>query len=382
MALQLPPIIGSGRGLDLNQQISDLFGGIRKKQEAEKIAQAEQAIQNTKNLAGQFQSILDTGDFALRRRGLSRLGQELINSGDEQGFERVKQALAIENNDELRLFLTRQVTKGIAVTDQLGKFLADRAGGGKAGKFSAISEFLEGGGTRKINPDTGDEEIRNRFNEIVTGQDAVDVLQRSAKIISDREEATQDLRVETERDLKQVQNAEKTSAKAFDTIDKLRQNITNLEAVVPLIGQGANTGPISRLFPSVKAATIKLEQLQKRLSLDVVGAVTFGALSKGELQLAQAVAIPLGLEGDDLIQWVNDTITAKRKLAAYYEDQAIFLSNGGTQALWIEKQRADLQNLLNRADATEEDIIETMKEAKMSRSEVLDELRKRFPDGS
>ena len=125
MALQLPPIIGANQFQrpDLGQTIASFFNQRRETQEAEKIAQAQQAIQNTRDLAGQFQAILDTDDFDLRRRGLSRLGQELINSGDEKGFEFVKQALAIENNDELRLFLTRQVTKGIAVTDQLGKFL-------------------------------------------------------------------------------------------------------------------------------------------------------------------------------------------------------------------------------------------------------------------
>lgn len=268
--------------------------------------------------------------------------------------------------------LQSDVTSGFVTQEQV-----DRSNE-KTGVASAVSVLLPGGGSRKILP-SGDEEVRDSANKIVTGQDAIDVIERSAKVVADKEAATQDLRVETERSIQQVKNAEATSAKAFDSVDKIRANITNLEKVIPLIGQGANTGPISRLFPSVKAATIKLEQLQKRLSLDVVGAVTFGALSKGELDLSKAVAIPLGLEGDALIDWTKSTIAAKRKLATYYEDQVIFLSNGGTQSGFIEKQRAKLKDLLSRSGATEQDITQTMKDNNLTRPEVLRELNLRNP---
>ena len=156
---------------------------------------------------------------------------------------------------------------------------------------------------------------------------------------------------------------------------------TNLEMVVPLIGQGANIGPIVSFFPSFRAATVRLEQEQKRLGLDVINSVTFGALSERELQLAQDVALPLRLKGDDLIIWVNERIAAKRKLASYLEDQAIFLSNGGTQTEWLVKQRAELAALLVRANATEEDITETARLNNTTRAAVIQELRRRFPSG-
>lgn len=314
-----------------------------------------------------------------KRTALAQMGQEEFKAGRDGSMH--MKALNTNNIDELNMSIKNLQQKAGSTAGQHTAMLAKYAPKSNDGKFSAISSFLEGGGTRKINPDTGDEEIRNRFNKVVTGQEAVDVLERSAKIVADKEAATQDLRVETERDLKQVKNAEATSNKAFEAIDKLRLNISNLEQVVPLIGQGANTGPISRLFPSVKAATIKLEQLQKRLALDVVGSTTFGALSAGELKLAQDVAIPTGLTGDPLIEWVNDTIDAKRKLASYLEDQAIFLSNGGTQTEWLEKKTAELEGLLIRSGATEEDIKQTMQDNGMTRSAVLEELRRRFPNG-
>lgn len=255
--------------------------------------------------------------------------------------------------------------------------------------YSAKSEFLEGGGTRTINPESGAEEVRNTMGDLVEGDDAVAVLERAAKIKAGRLDADADRTVDTERRKQQVKNAEESSKAAFEMVDKLRQNITNLEAVVPLVGAGADTGPIADYFPSFKAETVKLYQLQKRLALDVVGATTFGALSKGELDLAKAVALPTGLEGDDLIRWVNDSIAAKRKLAQYFEDQAIFLSAGGTQDGWLKKGRAELKSLFaaagkfqpDKKPITEADIAQTMRDNKMTRPEVLDALREQVKNG-
>jgi len=358
----------------LSEGIFRVLSGVRERQETQRIEQIGLARDKVEQFGFQAQTAIGLEGLDRKRRFLAQVGQRILNEGGD--ITKINELMTIGNPDELDLALTQIATAAADGGERLNDALKQSD---KQFAASAVSELLEGGGTRKILPD-GNEEIRNRFNQIVTGQDAVDVLDRSAKIIADKEKATQDLRVETERDLKQVRNAEATSNKAFEAIDKLRLNISNLEQVVPLIGEGANTGPISRLFPSVKAATIKLEQLQKRLSLDVVGSVTFGALSKGELELAKAVAIPFGLEGDDLIQWVNDTISAKRKLMGYLEDQAIFLSNGGTQTEWLQKQTADLEGLLVRANATEEDIAQTMADNGMTRSQVLDELRRR--DGS
>ena len=208
----------------------------------------------------------------------------------------------------------------------------------KDGMFSAKTEFYPG--DVSIQADPSGNVIVKVGGELVEGQARADAIERSRKIESDIKDADAERRVETQRDIEQVKNAEESSNQAFEMVDKIRQNILNLEEVTPLIGQGANTGPISDYFPSFIAATKRLEVLQKRLGLDVVGSVRFGALSKGELDLALSVALPLGLEGDDLINWVNDKIAAQRKLATYFEDQAIFLSNGGTQSGWLEKIKA------------------------------------------
>jgi len=248
----------------------------------------------------------------------------------------------------------------------------------KTGLASAKTEILDTGATIQVHP-TGETIVTDPSGAEVTGQARLDILQQARDQAKAKIQERADVTVQTAKRVKDVEKASKTADNAFGMVEKIRQNITNLREVTPLISQGANTGPIISLFPSIKAETIKLEQLQRRLGLDVVGAVTFGALSKGELDLAKSVALPIGLEGDALIQWTNETIAAKEKLANYYEEQAIFLGQGNTQADWLKKKKAELKEMMG--DATESDIRATMKANNMTRPQVLQELKRRQSSG-
>ena len=150
----------------------------------------------------------------------------------------------------------------------------------------------------------------------------------------------------------EIKKSEKIGANTGTRIDKAiqlhqntKQNIRNLKTAAEAVEAGAETGAIAKLFPSLRSETIKLNNMQSQLGLDVVGAVTFGALSKGELDLAKAVALPTGLDEPELLQWIKDKISAQEKLADYFERQAIYLSKpGNTAASWMEDQRASSQS--------------------------------------
>jgi hypothetical protein len=135
-------------------------------------------------------------------------------------------------------------------------------------------------------------------------------------------------------------DAAQASSKAVTTLQGIRSNNATLRQVVDEVRGGAETGPLADKLPSFRAATVRLNQLKNKLGLDVVGAVTFGALSEGELKLALNTALPTNLQGPELIKWAEDKIAAQEKLATYLEDQAIFLGNSGnTRADWIKQQR-------------------------------------------
>jgi hypothetical protein len=140
--------------------------------------------------------------------------------------------------------------------------------------------------------------------------------------------------------LKQSTAAADTAVASFNAVDGIRENIYNLNQGLAELANGANTGPIAQFFPTLYNSTQRLMNVQKRLGLDVVGGVTFGALSAGELKLALDVALPVGLSEEALKVWMTDKIDAQTKLAGYFEEQGVFLSKAGnTQADWQEKIR-------------------------------------------
>jgi hypothetical protein len=138
-------------------------------------------------------------------------------------------------------------------------------------------------------------------------------------------------------------------AKAIDTgIDKIAKidlGLSNIDAAIQAVNDGAGLGAIERRFPSITAASVALDNIQGKMALDVIGSVTFGALSQGELDLAREVALPTGLEGPELIKYLNDRKAAQKKLRDYYNEQIQFLDQGGTVAGFMrQKERSTTSN--------------------------------------
>ena len=195
------------------------------------------------------------------------------------------------------------------------------------------SKILDGGvivyafkdGTRKVVDGFGNE---------VTGEAA-------QKAITEAEERGIQIQTERAGGRRAATVAVNTSLSAFDQVGKSRSNIANLEEAKRLVvEEGANTGVIASRFPNWKASTVALETVKNELGLDVVGSVTFGALSQGELNLALNTALPTDLTEDALVDWIDRKIVAQRKLQDYLYGQAIYLADGDkTIGDWLRKQR-------------------------------------------
>lgn len=134
---------------------------------------------------------------------------------------------------------------------------------------------------------------------------------------------------DVEKQKQLAKDAGNLSTEMFTRMEGVEGNIRNLEEGIRLIDAGANTGPIDKWFPSFKASTVALDNLKNRLGLDVIGSVTFGALSEGELRLALDTAIPPNLNGPELKAWFQERIEPQKKLLAALEDAAIFLAEDG-----------------------------------------------------
>ena len=132
----------------------------------------------------------------------------------------------------------------------------------------------------------------------------------------------------------------KRSEKAFDSIGKIRLSIDNYDEAIELIDNGAETGVVQSRLPSIRAASIALDNLQGRLGLDVVGQTTFGALSESELKFALATALPKKLAPADLRRWLVRKKESQLKLSAYLQEVATFLGTpGNTTKDFVELQK-------------------------------------------
>lgn len=137
----------------------------------------------------------------------------------------------------------------------------------------------------------------------------------------------------------------KRSELYFDRVDLARRSISNIDEAIAAIRAGASTGTIMQYMPSFRESSKQLDAAGRRMGLDVVSAVTFGALSEKELEFAQADALPKDMEGPQLEDFLVQRRNAQLKLANYLESAAIYLgqTNGkgepNTVASWYKMQK-------------------------------------------
>jgi len=144
-----------------------------------------------------------------------------------------------------------------------------------------------------------------------------------------------------------------TIDKGFESIQKIDAGMKNIDDAIRVLDSGAGVGAIEKLWPSIKSASVELDNIRGRMALDVVGAVSFGALSKGELDLAKDVALPTGLDTAELKTYLLRKKEAQGKLRNYYNEQIQFLDQGGTVAGFLRmKERGGQQPPSTAQDQT------------------------------
>ena len=154
---------------------------------------------------------------------------------------------------------------------------------------------------------------------------------------------------DTASEVKQVQIRQGIAKDAFDAIGRANTAIANYDSGIKAIKDGANTGPVAQWFPSFRASTIELQNAANRMGLDIISAVTFGALSAGEMKLAMDTAMPMGLEEDDLIAWLGKRKRAQHKLRAEMMKMASHFEANGSIDDYLEQQKVH-GNYVNEAD--------------------------------
>lgn len=128
---------------------------------------------------------------------------------------------------------------------------------------------------------------------------------------------------------------------AWGDYGKLQTSIGNMDEAIAAIDGGAKSGIIYNMLPNITEASASLQNAMDRMGLDVIGSVTFGALSEGEMRLAMQTAAPRDLSPPELRNWLVRKRDAQIKAADMLADAAQYLTKpGNTINGWIDRNRA------------------------------------------
>jgi len=302
------------------------------------------AISQTLKTLGQ--QTLPNGKPVLSQEEIAGFAAKLQNGNVKRALQSVM--MSHEKGAEWLKMQQQKVGRPFAMTGEQGpgmyvmgengqpRFVGGQAttagGGGDGGPKVHSSKILDDGTVVNVMAD-GKVEVETPNGEKVSGEERRQALKDAAQ-------EGADIQGERARARQTATDAAKTANQAFGSVQSIRSNIGNLKEAVAAIDAGANTGVIASRFPNLTNASIELQNIQSKLGLDVIGAVTFGALSEGELNLALQTALPTQLDPPALKEWLTKRIAAQEKLSDYLTKQATYLSKpGNTQAGWMEKMQ-------------------------------------------
>lgn len=237
-------------------------------------------------------------------------------------------------------------------------------------------------GTQKRNPDTGN--VETAFSSVSAdpnmqpeGQlSLVSGLGQTAQEKQATEIKTTEIVENVKANAKGKSEAVKAgvgqAVKAFEKIPLVSTAINNYQEAITALDNGANTGSIDQYLPSLNTASKELDNVVKRLGLDVVGNTTFGALSESELAFALKAAIPTNLEPEELKQWLTAKKTAQEKILSGLNEMANFLGDGTkTIADWNNKQAVNSLSGGSQSLETNSNTLTTNPEAQMEQPKIL-----------
>jgi hypothetical protein len=267
-------------------------------------------------------------------KAAARQYQKAFNEGtySPEDVDKFVERLASKAESSAQYQQTSQRLENIAQESlDLRKQLAAQAKADAGGSDKVQASKVTPDGTVILVFKNGKTSVTSPQGEQLTGQARADAIRNSEQFGSDVQGERAQSRGLGDLTAKQV-------GQAFAQIGKIKTNLGNIDDAIKAIDAGANTGVIASKLPNISAASVQLANIRNTLGLDVIGSVTFGALSEGELNLALDTALPTNLAPKDLRKYLVDKKTAQTKLAGYLTEQATYLSKkGNSLAGWLEK---------------------------------------------
>lgn len=275
-------------------------------------AAAVDDINAQNKMLGQAAQVLGTGPDHWMTQGIGQM------MGMPQGAERDAEIMgSVEMLKELGVFPSQGFGgKGRAKAQKTGSWIIrtpDKKGGYKYGIA-----------TGAFKPDSAGLDIVSA--DLPEGAELVSPLGETAGEQTGR-------RLEEKGEKERITKAVAAQKEFFDQLQPVQQSLSTIDEAIDIVeksiadGSFIGTGIISKYLPKWNDASSRLAIAANKMGLDVISSVTFGALSKAEMDKAMQTAFPENLKGPELLQWLKDKKVAQQKLEAWLTEAALFLGS-------------------------------------------------------
>lgn len=315
---------------------------------------SEERLSNELGFGKQLSFALANGNTDAAASLLRTRQQAAEAAGDERGAAAYKaQLIELEANPQGLLMQTLMPLAATLSADEFDNFHNDILGlGASEGAGVRASEILEDG-TVVQSTDTGSRVI-SATGEVLTGQAAADAVAaaRAQRVANERAisgartagglEAEIELGGEAAASERLAELSIEAGVQAFKDIATVNSSLSNINEAISAIDDGAASGIVYNMLPNVTEASASLNNAMNRMGLDVISAVTFGALSEAEMNLAMETAVPRNLRPPQLRKWLEEKRVAQEKAREALTNAAQYLTTpGNTINTWLAEQNVD-----------------------------------------
>lgn len=187
---------------------------------------------------------------------------------------------------------------------------ARSANSAAANKTSASAKTYPNGLTVSLFQD-GTKQVRDGAGTLLTGPAATKAIKAAQ---ADEIEQARLNEFQTKSASAKAGMVGSTVSSIINVDSSLRNYAKAKRSLRDAIRDGSNiSGVLTQYFPDISVEAAELTNARNALGLDVVGSVTFGALSKGELDLALSQGLPLGLNEPQLLEYIERREVALKK---------------------------------------------------------------------
>lgn len=287
---------------------------------------------------------------------LNRIGLAMMAASGYQPFQPLIQAQFAEMRDEKKA--KRDEQRRNQTVEFLRRMNPEIAGAVEAGVLNPSDAYKMATGSADPNvqssamlPDMtgtvltmrdGSIKVVTAGGEELTGQAAMDFVNNAQSNYTDQQRSIYGAReggkLEAQTELGAAAAAATSEGKMRPEMARefmndarlVRSNLVNINDAIAAIDGGAQSGIVYNMLPNVTQASASLQNAMDRMGLDVIGSVTFGALSEGEMRLAMETAVPRNLAPEQLREWLIKKRDAQQKALEALNNAALHFASGGS----------------------------------------------------